>query len=141
MTPPRRIQRRRIAGWRMPDGCRFVGRPTVFGNPFKVFPPIRGHDQFSVCDIDGRTVYALTSSKADAHAYSVLLYRSWLTTGTLTGAGARKPMRGHWWQRAEILRHLPELRGRDLCCWCAPEFACHIDVLLDLANGDALVHS
>src|SRR3954464_124776 len=29
-----------------------------------------------------------------------------------------------------------ELRGRDLVCWCAPE-ACHGDVLLEMANGDA----
>jgi len=28
---------------------------------------------------------------------------------------------------------LPELRGKDLVCWCAPQ-ACHGDVLLKLAN-------
>lgn len=27
-----------------------------------------------------------------------------------------------------------ELRGKDLVCWCAP-FACHADVLLEIANG------
>jgi hypothetical protein len=27
-----------------------------------------------------------------------------------------------------------ELAGRDLCCWCAPELACHADVLLEVAN-------
>ncbi|WP_245665686.1 DUF4326 domain-containing protein [Actinoplanes subtropicus] len=29
-----RIQRRRSAGWRMPAGTVYVGRPTRFGNPF-----------------------------------------------------------------------------------------------------------
>jgi hypothetical protein len=29
---------------------------------------------------------------------------------------------------------LPELRGKDLICWCAPK-PCHADVLLDLANA------
>ncbi|WP_433792132.1 DUF4326 domain-containing protein [Actinoplanes sp. CA-252034] len=29
-----RIQRRRTAGWRMPAGAVYVGRPTRFGNPF-----------------------------------------------------------------------------------------------------------
>jgi Domain of unknown function (DUF4326) len=33
----------------------------------------------------------------------------------------------------DLLAQLPELRGRDLVCWCAPE-ACHGDVLLELAN-------
>ena len=28
---------------------------------------------------------------------------------------------------------LPELRGKDLLCWCAPE-ACHGDLLLKQAN-------
>jgi hypothetical protein len=27
-----------------------------------------------------------------------------------------------------------ELAGKDLACWCAPDLACHADVLLELAN-------
>lgn len=34
---------------------------------------------------------------------------------------------------ARLMAALPELCGRDLVCWCAPE-ACHGDVLLQLAN-------
>jgi hypothetical protein len=33
---PVRIQRRRSAGWRMPPGAVYVGRPTRWGNPFVV---------------------------------------------------------------------------------------------------------
>lgn len=33
---PIRIQRRRTKGWKMPDGAVYVGRPTIFGNPFRV---------------------------------------------------------------------------------------------------------
>lgn len=42
--------------------------------------------------------------------------------------------------RAWLLRNdalmaaLPELRGKDLVCWCAPS-PCHGDVLLELANA------
>jgi hypothetical protein len=32
----RRIQRRRTAGWRMPAGAVYVGRPTRWGNPVVV---------------------------------------------------------------------------------------------------------
>ena len=32
----RRIQRRRIKGWRMPKNAVYVGRPSKWGNPFKV---------------------------------------------------------------------------------------------------------
>lgn len=33
-TTPKRIQRRRTKGWRMPKNAVYVGRPSIFGNPF-----------------------------------------------------------------------------------------------------------
>ncbi len=33
---PVRIQRKRSKGWRMPDGAVYVGRPTRWGNPWRV---------------------------------------------------------------------------------------------------------
>lgn len=33
---PKRIQRKRTKGWRMPEGTMYVGRPTKWGNPWKV---------------------------------------------------------------------------------------------------------
>lgn len=33
---PRRIQRKRTAGWRMPENTRYVGRGTPWGNPWRV---------------------------------------------------------------------------------------------------------
>jgi hypothetical protein len=36
-------------------------------------------------------------------------------------------------QEPDLIAALPELRGKDLLCWCAPE-RCHGDVLLELAN-------
>lgn len=35
MPQPKRIQRKRTKGWRMPEGAVYVGRPTRFGNNFK----------------------------------------------------------------------------------------------------------
>lgn len=35
---PKRIQRKRTKGWRMPEGAVYVGRPTKWGNPFRVIP-------------------------------------------------------------------------------------------------------
>lgn len=55
---PRRIQRRRTTGWRMPPGAVYVGRPTKWGNPYRVG--------------DG-----LCSTVDDAVAF----YRQWIETG------------------------------------------------------------
>ncbi len=32
---PKRIQRKRSKGWRMPPNTVYVGRPTKWGNPWK----------------------------------------------------------------------------------------------------------
>lgn len=39
-------------------------------------------------------------------------------------------------EQPALLAALPELRGKDLVCWCAPAM-CHADVLRDMANGQA----
>lgn len=39
-------------------------------------------------------------------------------------------------RRAEILRRLPELQGKNLACWCKVGVCCHADILLNFANPD-----
>ena len=36
MSEPIRIQRSRAKGWRMPEGAVYVGRPTVWQNPYGI---------------------------------------------------------------------------------------------------------
>ena len=38
----------------------------------------------------------------------------------------------------KILSLLPDLRGKNLACWCPLDAPCHADVLLRLANADDL---
>ena len=35
---PKRIQRKRLSGWRKPAGAIYVGRKTKWGNEFKIVP-------------------------------------------------------------------------------------------------------
>lgn len=35
---PRRLKNQRRKGWRKPEGAVYVGRPTKWGNPFKIGP-------------------------------------------------------------------------------------------------------
>lgn len=35
-TAPRRVQRRRTRGWRMPVGAVYVGRGSQWGNPYTI---------------------------------------------------------------------------------------------------------
>lgn len=74
----------------MPDGAVYVGRPSIWGNPFQI----------------GR----------DGDRAEVI-----------------RRFTGHFLE-GPLVSRLPELCGKDLVCWCAPE-ACHADVLLKLANS------
>lgn len=33
---PKRVQRKRTKGFRLPVGCVYVGRPTKWGNPYRI---------------------------------------------------------------------------------------------------------
>ncbi len=64
----------------------------------------------------------------------VELHRLWLRGEPLPDVPERAAVaaRNHAW-REEILRRLPELRGRDRMCWCAEGEPCHGETLLTLA--------
>jgi hypothetical protein len=103
---PRRIQLRRTKGWRLPEGAVVVSRPSRWGNPFKVGDEIHRGPAWS-----GREEIVRDRTHA------VQLYRRWLFTQ----------------ERSRDM--VPELRGKDLACWCPLDQPCHADVLLDLANA------
>lgn len=154
---PRRIRRSRAKGWRMPEGAVYVGRPSVYGNPFP---------------IDGEWItgaarsFGYPTGPAFLRATSVALYRWWLTRyqepirGLEPTTGYRVEITegrvgGAAWLEGIGVIDLPTrpdlepLRGRDLACWCPVDdgwaggttasawtllIACHADVLLELAN-------
>lgn len=104
---PKRIQRKRTKGWRMPEGAVYVGRPSSWGNPFQVGEPFR---YFSLTH--GWRVGVIGSVKHAATEFRIYLA-------------------GRIDMHEQVRR---ELGGKDLACWCPPEQACHADALLDLAN-------
>lgn len=53
-TTPHRIQRKRTKGWRMPAGAVYVGRPSRWGNPYRI-TDYRRSSKFEVLN-SGRAV-------------------------------------------------------------------------------------
>jgi hypothetical protein len=110
---PVRIQRRRVKGWRMPEGAVYVGRPSRWGNPFVVGEtymwivglawPIPTWREPGV--YDGLSTVRVERCRADQ---LVPWYREWITSISLRVPG------------------LDPLRGRNLACWCPP--VCGVDV-------------
>ncbi len=108
---PERIQRKRTAGWRMPEGAIYVGRPSRWGNPY------------------APDLYRADYPEADAHELRYMATSDF--EGLVTGRWDRfDHVDVPSYPRAEIAR----LRGRDLACWCPLDQPCHADVLLEIAN-------
>lgn len=117
---PTRIQRRRTRGWRAPDGAVYVGRPTLYGNPFQVARV--GKNWIVYVDaangVTGRTIATL-SDETEARQIAVDHFRAELRTP----GGS---------EQAEFFAE--RLHGRDLMCWCRTTDPCHADELLALVN-------
>jgi hypothetical protein len=107
---PKRIQLRRTAGWRKPEGSIVVARPSKWGNPILLV------NQHAVIDERGYKRYA---EPGTARGLAVRLFRDLLMDGRL---------------RISPDDVVDELRGSDLACWCPPGTPCHADVLLEIAN-------
>lgn len=131
MNAPKRIQRKRTKGWRMPEGAIYVGRPSRWQNHFRV---IRDGS------LMGDPLYRVTITEGRAAPIDRFL-----------GGGHELPHARR--QAADLFRHdllidfstfadmerdyLGPLRGHDLACWCPLDQPCHADVLLELANRSA----
>ena len=107
---PERIQLRRVKGWRLPFLAKSFAPPTRWGNPWRV--------GLISCACRSAGECSHNAFRCETAAEAVEQYRWWLTNS----------------QR--LLAALPELRGRNLACWCRLDQPCHADVLLDLANRD-----
>lgn len=108
---PRRIQRKRSKGWRLPPGAVIVTRPGKYGNPFRA-------DQMG-------------SKSAVLYFARLLTWREDFIRELWTDFDVGELLR----VRNRILADIDELRGKDLVCWCAPGEPCHADILLELANA------
>lgn len=112
---PKRIQRKRTRGWRMPKGAVYVGRRTIWGNHWKV-----GLVTNCMCDKDEHEFAECPHNflrRATAQE-CVSSYREWMLSSDY-----------------RIGKIKAELRGKDLACWCPLDQPCHADVLLEIANG------
>lgn len=113
---PTRGQRKRVKGWTAPENSIYVGRPTMWGNPWRV-QSNRGfhavsHDPLGAPS-KGRVGSYDTAEEAAARA--VQEYREYF-------AG-----QSELW----IYGRLRPLFGKVLLCWCPPDHACHVDVLIE----------
>ena len=101
---PKRLQRKRTKGWKAPPGARYVGRPSRWGNPFKI-------------GVDGTAEECVRK-----YVEMLIPYKH---------GGS---MADFLLSEANIEAIRLDLQGKDLLCFCPLHQPCHADVLLSLAN-------
>jgi hypothetical protein len=109
---PKRIQRKRSKDWKMPANTVYVGRPSKWGNPFKVGDTVANH--FG-------TEFTINTKQEAVNCYKNLILTK-INPGFILG------------QPFLLNADLSELKGKNLACWCKEGEVCHADVLLELAN-------
>ena len=126
MDKPKRIQRKRTKGWKMPPNTVYVGRPSKWGNPFK-----DGVDWVYVYAGHRRKVLDPWVVYSDyPFVSSVSLFRDLMMN--LHSHEVEGPIQAKF----QLMRDtIFDLRGKDLACWCPLDQPCHADVLLELANA------
>jgi hypothetical protein len=110
---PRRVQRSRVKGWRMPHNTISVTRPGRWGNPY-----------FPGCGIGFGSFDAGMNARAwpvETPEWQVKNFREHMRLMIL-----------HEPERFE--EYIAPLRGKNLACFCPLDRPCHADVLLELAN-------
>jgi hypothetical protein len=121
----KRIQRKRTAGWKLPENTVCVTRPSIWGNPFNAKKYGTEHATLlfkkHIIEHFGKFLpthhgkFQATEGQAKQLGY----------TGALTGAPFMN----------ELQKYLLPLVGKDLACWCKEGSEhCHADVWLRLAE-------
>ncbi|WP_207906096.1 DUF4326 domain-containing protein [Novosphingobium sp. ST904] len=111
------MQRTRKKGSAMPGGAIYVGRPTMWGNPFQ--------------------------SRRWGHAKSVILHDRWLQ-GRLGALSLERmdfcpaEIEALYRMRERVLTGLHHIAGHALACWCPLSSKwCHAETLIRMANVHA----
>jgi len=111
VSTPKRIQRKRTKGWRMPEGAVYVGRPSKWGNPYGA------HDGLRQQAVDDFRWMLSRAPVGDG---------TWGRVGETVYDTIRRELAGR-----DLACWCPLDDG------CGNRVPCHADVLLELANAKA----
>jgi hypothetical protein len=122
----KREQRKRVKGYKQPENCLYCGRPTKWGNPFRLTP-----DGWIQCYSINRNIldpWILWSMCGGFKIEDIIeLYEYWITNELKTAGYGYLP----------TPPDINELRKYDyLSCFCPLDQPCHCDVLIRLLNDN-----
>ena len=115
----KRVQRKRTKGWKMPENAIYVGRPTMFGNPFNIVESKQGGNFW--VEAPGTYLNNILNkwdvpfnTKNEAAQIACNCYKDMIE------------------KDSEMLAEIQKLKGKNLACWCSLSAPCHVDILIEL---------
>ena len=145
---PIRIQRKRTKGWRMPENTVYVGRGSVWGNPYYAHRgecpncgTVKWFVQKTPLENSGKPypinriydeIESAHDTKVDAIEEAVKRYRWHADRLDM----ANKKYNKDCYYKKDRLPVLSDIKGKNLSCWCKLSDSCHADILLELANQE-----
>ena len=113
MQTPKRVQRKKTKGFKLPANTKCVNRGTKYGNPFKVVKSIYG---FIIESVDGMYNSVHYENLIDANKESIRMFDEYCNAN---------------FTKEEIQS---DLKGKNLACFCSLDIPCHANYLLEIAN-------
>ena len=102
----------------MPEGAVYVGRPSIWGNPYKAETFGRWSNLIEGNRFLGQSTDLTWATRAAVERFSLHI----------------GPMGNYEYDDATLAKLHRDLAGKDLACWCPLDQPCHADVLLEIAN-------
>jgi hypothetical protein len=127
-----RVQRKRTKGWRMPAGAVYVGRPSLWGNPWTLaeMGAVYG------VPIAERPAAAVRMYRRELEHWGLLSDYHYLAGDVRYDAASKAADESG----ARNMAEYAPVALRDataLVCWCPLDRPCHADVLIELITATA----
>lgn len=114
----------------MPPNTVYVGRPTIWGNPFPVNDFLQNDLLYLLGTRDDtKTMVKKVNAIRKRNGVYLTLMDSLTMYETMVKYCYLDKSRDNQW-RIDINK----LRGKNLACWCPLDQPCHADILLEIAN-------
>ena len=115
---PIRIQRKRLAGFRLPPNTVCVDRTSRYGNPWKVGVMVKVSELSIITDEKDLEVLRSNDYLIRTNEEAVILFEKY-TLPLYTEADKQR------------------LKGKNLACFCSTRETCHADSILKWANTES----
>lgn len=123
----KRIQRKRTKGWKMPERCLYIGRPSKWANPFRLIGDAIYVD--AGWRRKGFSRWVLVENTLGSNKNRVIGLYEYLWKADKPDYS---PDVEYWRNNIQSL-DLSELDQYDtICCWCREDEPCHGDVIIEM---------